>query len=113
MSLAQILYPAPTKHGFEEWAYQHYIHHQTIIDAIRTKKNLQLQLYPIYPFSLNNSSNWLEQHQAMHTAMDGVYKVIGADLSVVDFNSKPQMDAWFYLNYIEHRSVAQATGLAI
>lgn len=113
MSLAQIVYPAATPSGFEEWSFAHYQHHLAIIGAAASVRQVKLTLYQIWPFSSKNSQEWLLQHQQQHNDMNSLYRVSGSDLSSLDFNDKKQLDAWFNLHFNEHRDVGAVCGVAI
>src|SRR5690348_8916821 len=111
MPLAQVLFPPPTEQGWTEWAFQHYQDHVALIAAIKRDTGANLPLYEIYPINPNDTTTWLEQHARQHADMLAVYGIIGSDLSTVDFENKRQKDAWLWLNFTEHRSVRDATGL--
>ena len=109
MSLAQIVYPPPTAHGFTEWSFWHYQHHLAIIQAAKDK-GFQLNQYQIWPVNPHNLSDFLEQHQYMHDEMNAIASSFGSDLQDVDFTNKKVADAWFYIQYVEHQSVASFLG---
>ena len=46
----------------------------------------------------------------MHAEMDAIAGVQGSDLQDLDLKDKKKADAWFYLQYVEHQSVAQFLG---
>jgi hypothetical protein len=111
LSLTTILYPPPTAEGFEEWAYQHYLHHQAIIQAAKQVFNVLMPLENIYPINLNDMSTWLENHQNQHNSMDSLCNIPGNDLIDVDFTKKIEADAWFQVHWQEHQGVASVLGL--
>jgi len=113
MALPQVLYPPPTRHGFGEWLFAHFQHHQAIINATQTKFKQQLvmrTIYPINPADPQQVQIFLEQHQQMHDDMAGVLRIQQNDLAGVNFNKKKEMDAWFMLNYFEHLAAATNLG---
>ena len=113
MSLAQLLVIPQGPHGFEEWTFWHYQHHLAIIGAARQVKGVNLTLYPIWPFSPGNPEGWLLAHQQQHNDMDALYNVNGADLSTLDFTNAKEVDAFLFLQFQEHQSVAKLCGLPI
>lgn len=113
MSLAQVLYPAPTPEGFDTWTFQHNAHHNAIIAAVKQTKNVTLQPQLIYPFNPSDVETWLQNHQQLHDDMESVFKIIGSDLSSLDFQDQSQRDGFFFLNFSSHRDVAIACGLTI
>jgi hypothetical protein len=113
LSLAQILTVPPGPHGWEEWTFWHYTHHQAIISAAAQVKNVSLTLYNIWPFSPGNPEGWLLQHSYQHDDMNALYGVNGADLSTLDFTNAKEVEAWLWLQYQEHQSVAKLCGLPI
>jgi hypothetical protein len=110
MSLSQVIYPPPTKNGWQEWAFAHYQHHLAILTAMREVKNADLPLYNIYPFDSHNPQGWLEQHQQQHFDFENILGVQGNDLTSVDFTNKKQLDGWLFLNYTSHQSAAAILG---
>ena len=113
MSLASLFYPPPTPAGFEEFAFSNYQHHQAIIDAARTVKNVTLTLYQIWPVNPRNFQQWLAAHQQQHDDMNALYGVPGSDLTSLDLNDPRQVEAFFLVHASEHRDVAQKSGLPI
>ena len=111
--LASIRYPPPTPEGWKEWTWNHLVHHQAIIYAAKTVKNVDLTQYNIWPFNPDDAENWLLQHQNFHNDMDTLYQVNGSDLSTLDFTNKRDVDAWLFTNFQEHADVAQLCGLPI
>jgi len=109
MSLAQIIYPPPTPRGFQEWAFQHYAHHLAIISAANAQ-GIPLREYNIWPIEEKDIGSWLQRHQQMHNEMNAMAGVSGNDLEDVDFKDKKKVDAWYYLQFVEHQSVAAFLG---
>jgi response regulator of citrate/malate metabolism len=109
MGLAQIIYPRPTPKGFDEWAWDHYQHHLAIIQQA-SRVGFTLNQYQIWPVTERNFKDFLQQHQQMHAEMDAIAGVQGSDLQDLDLKDKKKADAWFYLQYVEHQSVAQFLG---
>jgi hypothetical protein len=109
MGLAQIIYPRPTENGFQEWAWDHYQHHLAIIQQA-ARLGYVLNQRRIWPVNQQNMQDFLLEHQEMHNEMDAIANVQGSDLQDIDFKDKKKLDAWFYLQYIEHQSVAQFLG---
>jgi hypothetical protein len=117
VSLAHIIYPPPTKGGFQEWILQHYAHHQAIVWGVKQKFNITLPIRMIYPFKDPTDQAqldiFLEEHQSMHSDMNGPLNIAGNDLSDVDFKNKKQLDSFFELNYFEHLAAGSNLGLPI
>jgi hypothetical protein len=109
MGLAQIIYPRPTPQGFEEWVWDHYQHHIAIIQRAQVL-GYKLNQYNIWPVRQENLKDFLDQHQQMHTEMNAIANVQGGDLQDLDFKDKKKADAWYYIQYVEHQSVAQFLG---
>ena len=113
MSLAQVLNPPPTDTGLEEWSFEHDQHHRAIIAAVKQAKGVDLTYQQIYPMNPADIENWLQLHQAMHSDMTSLFRIIGNDLSSVDWRDANQRQGFFYLNFSEHRDVALACGAPI
>lgn len=113
MSLAQILYPPPTKTGLGEWLWANYQHHLAVNGAVFTKSSDRLTLYRIWPVGDADFNGWLEQHQQQHNVTNEALGTSGFDLSSVDIKNKKQFDAFVWIHFIEHRNWAQTLGLTI
>lgn len=111
MSLTTILYPPPTERGFDEWTWQHFNHHQAIIQAANVKFGVSLTLNQIYPLNENDISTWLDNHQNMHYQMNQLCNVQSNDLGDVDFKDSKQAAAWFQIHWQEHQGCAGVLGL--
>jgi hypothetical protein len=109
MGLAQVVYPRPTEQGFTEWSFDHYQHHLAIIKQA-ANLGYQLNEYRIWPITPDSMKDFLDQHQQMHAEMNAVANVQGSDLQDIDFKDKKKSDAWFYIHYVEHQSVAAFLG---
>jgi hypothetical protein len=109
MGLAQIIYPRPAPQGFEEWVWDHYQHHIAIIQRAQVL-GYKLNQYNIWPVRQETLQDFLEQHQQMHNEMNAIANVQGGDLQDLDFKDKRKADAWYYIQYVEHQSVAQFLG---
>lgn len=113
MSLAQILYPPPTKQGMEEWFQAHAQHHAAIISAFKSTSGVQLDSLGLYPVNPKDLSDWLQRHQQMHNEMGQLAGVQGTDLTGLDLNDKAKSDSWFFQHFLQHQGVSQACGVAI
>jgi hypothetical protein len=109
MGLAQVIYPPPTAHGMTEWSFDHYQHHLAIIQQAAAL-GYTLNFYNIWPINEKNFKDFLDQHSQMHSEMNAIAGINGAELTDVDFKDKKKRDAWFYLQWVEHQSVAQFLG---
>jgi len=113
MSLIQIILPPPTDHGFDEWTFNHWQHHEAIRWAAQQKFKTSLDTSNIWPVSIKDIDVWLRVHQDLHNAMNAVFKVQGNDLTTVDWRDAKQRQGFFFLNWQEHRSCAINSGLPI
>jgi hypothetical protein len=111
VSLANILYPPPTKSGLEEFAFANYQHHQLTTSALFRSRGVQVATFNIYPLVRASAEVWLQQHQQWHNAMNSVLHTSGVDLSGVDFNNKEQFDAWIFIHFNEHNNWARLLGV--
>lgn len=111
MSLAQVILPPPTGLiGLQEWAFAHYQHHLEIAQTVLKNKNTRLEIPQIWPMTLENIQNWLENHQTLHNQQNAVLKIQGNDLSTLNWNDEKQREGFFWLNFMEHRSADQNAG---
>lgn len=113
MSLAHLLYPAPTPQGMEEWFFQHHQHHLAILGAMKANKGIELDSFPLYPVNVQQLQTWLETHQQMHNAMTEALGISGFDLSGLDLKDKAKSDNWFFQHYLQHQSVGEVCGSPI
>lgn len=113
MTLASILYPAPTDKGLEEFFWANFQHHQAIISALKATRGIALEQFQIYPVNPERIDGWLEQHQKQHNAMNAALGIPGADLSSVDFKNKRELDSWLFAHELQHQAAGQLCGQPI
>lgn len=116
MALPHILYPPPTKGGWQEWLYQHFTQHKDIIGAVQQTRGLSLTLGRIWPIDPSDKAQlevFLEDHQQMHNEMNALLGVQGNDLSDVDFQNKKEADVFYWFNYQEHLAASINVGVSI
>lgn len=113
MSLAAILYPSPTQHGWKEWSWHNFQHHLGIDEGLRVVKGLTPNVYRLWPVEEHEFRDWLEQHQQAHSVMNQALGISGQDLSGLDLNDKRGRDGWFYQHFIQHQAAAKILGLPI
>lgn len=107
MSLPYILTASDDKDGFSDWLYWHRADHQDVVDALRLPPFNVLDL-PTYPLDLMHGlrdKTWLSAHANIHQVLNEILgSGEGADLEAVDLTKKKEREAWYDLNYAEHRS---------
>lgn len=113
VSLAQVLYPAPTPQGLQEWSFNHFAHHQAIVDGLLTAKGVSTQLYRIWPVDFQKIDDWALQHQMQHDEMSAALGFAGTDLSQFNYQNQKQFDAWLFEHYTQHQIAGQLLGLPI
>lgn len=113
MSLAAILYPAPTAKGLEEFFFANYQHHLAVMGALRQTQDVELELFQIYPVQPENMENWLRQHQKQHDFMNAALGIPGTDLTAVDFGNQREFDSWAFQHFLQHQAAGQLSGLPI
>src|SRR5215475_6085630 len=104
MPLPFIVAINPGDDELNQWAFNHWQDHLEILQAIRKQRGVNLESLAIWPINWNDPKNFLEAHQVMHNDMNGVLRLVGDDLSVVNFVNDDQRNAWIYLNGQEHRA---------
>lgn len=112
MSLAHILYPAPTDDGLVEWGWQHYQHHLSILSGLKTSKGISGTLYRIYPVNFDDMRSWAYQHQLQHNDFNQALDLGGNDITKLDYKDQRQFDAWLYQHFTEHQAAAERLKLA-
>lgn len=108
MSLAQILYPPPTKDGWHEWSWANSQHHDAINRAILEVKGVQVASFRLWPVTEYDFRDWLEQHQQSHTVFCDLLGINGEDLTELDLNDKSKKDAWMFAHVQQHRAATSA-----
>lgn len=96
------------------WSFNHRDQHDLIRQAIQAKYNINLQAYQLDPIPEHQDgiTEWLENNQQSHDDMNGVVGLQSSDLESVDFNNQSQKEAWIFLHYNEHYSVAAALDIS-
>lgn len=113
VSVAQIIYPPPTKHGWQEWTLLNAQHHAAIEAALLQVKGIQAQKFRLWPVTEADFTDWLQQHQLAHELFNQALGISGADLSDLDRKDKTKFDDWMFRHSIQHRSAASILGLSI
>lgn len=102
MSLPFIIVPPNTDRGFQEWSFNHFQDHQSILNSVNKKFGFHLPLRELDPIVLTDFTQWALRHQSMHNDINVQLRIGGSDLQGVDLTDKLQTRAWFYLNFQEH-----------
>ena len=110
MALADIFNIPSAPADMALWSFAHADHHRQLNAAALAQKNVLLAEYILDPVNLEDPSVFLNQHQAMHNAVDSLYGVAGYDLTDVDWSDPSQRAGWIWLNAQLHRAEAAATG---
>lgn len=114
MSLASILYPAPTDQGLEEFFWANSQHHLALIDAVKQTMGVTMELFQIYPVTPGASlSTWEAQHQRQHDVLARVLGVPSTDLTSLDLKDKKAFDAWAFSHFLQHQAAGQLCGMSI
>lgn len=71
----------------------------------------QLTSYILDPVNLQDSRQFLQDHQLAHNAINGALGTAGNDLQDVDWNDEEQLRAWLDLNWTEHQTWQQVTAI--
>lgn len=112
-SLAAVLYPPPTKQGWNEWTHANFQHHLAIREGLISVRGLVSTPYKLWPVSEHDFNDWLEQHQQEHNQMNQALGIQGQDISSLDLKDRVKADAWFFTHFIQHQSAAQILALTI
>lgn len=113
MSLASILYPAPTPEGLTAWFFDHYQHHLAIIGAVKASKGVILDLHLIYPVNQQDLDSWSGQHQLQHQDMAQALGTPSLDFGPLDVTDPAKLEGFMFAHFLEHQAAAQASGLPI
>ena len=109
--LAAILNVPATAQDWSTWSWNHRLSHSAILQAALRQKNTQLTDYVLDPINLEHIEDWLERNQQMHVDMTGLVGVQSVDLTDADFKDPKQLQAWIYLNWLDHVTVEQRLGI--
>lgn len=111
MGLA-VLYEIPNRPDLlSVWAFENAANHLDINRFILEKKGLVIPSYNLDPFDPADMEGWLNQHQAMHTAQNGILGISGFDLSSVDWNDEDALSAWIANHAVEHTQANMILGI--
>ena len=112
MSGVADLYNVPlTDDDRTRWSAVHAIHHRDIIAAIYNLTKIALPEFILDPIDPNDTGNWENNHQIMHTQMDPILGISGFDLSQVDWSNQNLIAGWIFLNASEHAQAANTLGI--
>jgi len=114
MSLPYVFAAPNDKNGFADWLYWHKSDHQDFVDALSLPPFSILHL-PTYPLDIMvnlRDKNWLSAHANIHSVINEVLGTgEGADLEAVDLTKPKEREAWYDLNYQEHRAWRTILGI--
>lgn len=117
MTLATILYPPPTDHGWDEWMLANDLHHKALIDAINASRGTNLTMpQPIWPVEIGSEEQmrvWSRVHLDLHNDINAALGIPGQDIGSPNFKDKRALDGWTYIHFTMHQSSAQLAGVAI
>lgn len=85
-----------------EFSFNNQCHHIDVQKAIIKTKAINLPLYPIDPIPSFDNVTWLQNHQAMHSAVNGVLGTQSNDLSTLDPTKPEDVEVFTYLHAQEH-----------
>ena len=107
MSGVASLYNVPSNDDeLRLWATLHQAHHRDINAAIYNLAKIALPEYLLDPIDPNDTGNWEDNHQLMHTVQDQILGIKGYDLTGVDWKTPNLTAAFIYLNALEHKQAA-------
>lgn len=106
------LYNVPSvPEEFWTWSTIHATHHRDIARLIFQLFEVNLEQSVLDPFDLNDTGDWLQNHQIMHQEMDAILGISGYNLLAVDMTNERQFANWVFLNADEHFKAANILGL--
>lgn len=110
MGLANLANVPRTPQEFAVFSFSNQDEHFKTAQAILAQKNVTLPIYPVDPINFDALGIWLQNHQQMHNAMNGLLNTSGSDLTAVDFRNPEQVAAWIELHFAEHQRWVQILG---
>jgi hypothetical protein len=96
------------------WGNQHWQDHQQIASAILTKFKITIWVPPLDPVPYNNKGvleTWHNWHGQLHLLMNNATGQVSNDLESVDVTNLAQLEAWVYLDWVEHQNNHRALGI--
>lgn len=112
MSAVAGIYNVPsTRPELDTWAFQHAAHHRDINRRIFELLGITIPEYVLDPLNPDDSALWTYQHQAVHTFQDAILGISGYNLLALDWNDRPLLEGWIYLNGQEHYQAANLLGI--
>jgi hypothetical protein len=114
MALPYVFLAPDDKNGFADWLFWHKVDHQDVVDALRLPP-FNFRDLPTYPLDIMltlRDKNWLKAHANIHSVINEVLGTgEGSDLEAVDLTKPREREAWYDLNYQEHRSWRTLLGI--
>lgn len=111
-SVAHLLYPPPTKTGWDEFSRHHAEHHEAIEKGIAEKFGIPSMGYTLYPADPKHLDLWLREHASAHARYEQLLNVPGQDLGNLDFSNQAAFDGWVNLNFISHLGASTRLGFS-
>jgi hypothetical protein len=89
----------------QEWQRWSFVNSQDVLEiqqAIRSQLGVSLPQYILDPMPLDDTPRWLARNQEALDGINGVLKLQGADLEVVDLTDPRQLQGWMFTLYQQH-----------
>lgn len=109
--LAALLNTPRTPEDWKWFSFHHAQDHMEIAQAINAKQGTNLQNYIIDPISPAALDLFLENNQQYHVDMNNALGLPSVDLEETDLTNAKQLQAWIWLNYLEHQSARETLGI--
>lgn len=100
-----------TEDHWAVWSLHNKLDHDAIRQAILTQKGINLPQYNLDPIPFDAPLDWLAWEQQSHSDVNNVLGTQGHDLEGVDFRDPRQLEAWVWLDYLEHRTWGDILGV--
>lgn len=110
MGLANLANVPRSDSEWSVYTFSNQAAHFDVQQAILNKLKATLPLYPVDPINFDDPGQWIQNHQQMHNAVNGVLGTPGADLTGINFRDLAQVEAWVFLHFTEHATWARILG---
>ena len=85
--------------------------HQRIADAIFSKYNVRVPVFPLNPMPGENYETWLEQHQEMHNAFNNILGLEQFSFNSGALTSQEDIEAFAQSHFENHMAAHQKLGI--
>jgi hypothetical protein len=106
--LASLLQVPRNDNDWRAWSFANSQDLLEIQQAIQAQHGVNLPQYVLDPVTIDALPRWLERNQQALDGINGVLKLQGDDVEIVDLENPRELQGWVYSIFQQHRDARAA-----